>query len=134
MKAVFADSFYFFALLNERDPSHQEARAFSETFTGPIITTDWIITELGDGLAKSQWRRVFADLSRDLLSNLRIQVVPAERELLEQGIALYSDRLDKEWSLTDCTSFVVMNQNDILEALTGDHHFEQAGFVALLKQ
>jgi hypothetical protein len=52
---------------------------------------------------------------------------------LERGWALYADRPDKYWSLTDCISFVVMKDHQITEALTGDHHFEQAGFVALLK-
>jgi predicted nucleic acid-binding protein len=44
----------------------------------------------------------------------------------------YESRPDKAWSLTDCISFVVMNQHGLTEALTGDHHFEQAGFTALL--
>ena len=46
---------------------------------------------------------------------------------------LYLDRPDKEWSLTDCISFTVMNDEGLAESLTGDHHFEQAGFSALLK-
>jgi uncharacterized protein len=41
-------------------------------------------------------------------------------------------RRDKEWSLTDCISFVVMKERGLTEALTADHHFEQAGFKALL--
>lgn len=49
------------------------------------------------------------------------------------GIRLYEQRRDKQWSLTDCISFVVMKREGLTEALTGDHHFEQAGFVALLK-
>lgn len=52
---------------------------------------------------------------------------------MSQGIELYSQRPDKNWSLTDCISFQVMKSFGITEALTGDHHFEQAGFVALLK-
>ena len=50
-----------------------------------------------------------------------------------RGVALYAERPDKDWSLTDCISFVVMRKMDITEALTGDRHFEQAGFTALLK-
>ena len=50
-----------------------------------------------------------------------------------RGVALYAERPDKDWSLTDCISFVVMRTMDITEALTGDRHFEQAGFTALLK-
>jgi hypothetical protein len=60
-------------------------------------------------------------------------IIPAEPQLYEEGIALYRARPDKDWSLTDCISFVVMKARGITEALTGDHHFEQAGFVALLK-
>ncbi len=52
---------------------------------------------------------------------------------MQKAVALYRARSDKHWSLTDCTSFVVMKELDITEALTGDHHFEQAGFVASLK-
>jgi hypothetical protein len=51
-----------------------------------------------------------------------------------RGIQLYNSRLDKDWSLTDCISFVVMRERGITEALTGDHHFEQAGFTTLFKQ
>ena len=58
--------------------------------------------------------------------------MPPTLELLEQGMDLYARRPDKEWSLTDCISFVVMSQNGLEEALTGDHHFEQAGFRILL--
>ena len=52
---------------------------------------------------------------------------------MEEWLQLYAQRLDKKWSLTDCISFAVMQRNSLTEALTGDHHFEQAGFVALLK-
>jgi predicted nucleic acid-binding protein len=52
---------------------------------------------------------------------------------MARGIQLYDSRPDKQWSLTDCISFVVMQDRGIVEALTGDHHFEQAGFTALLK-
>ena len=62
-----------------------------------------------------------------------VTIVPADKRLYDSGIALYRDRPDKAWSLTDCISFVVMKERGISEALTGDHHFEQAGFVPLLK-
>lgn len=62
-----------------------------------------------------------------------VRIVPAGRSLMSRGWELYSQRLDKEWSLTDCISFVIMEDRGIKDALTGDHHFEQAGFRALLK-
>jgi hypothetical protein len=62
-----------------------------------------------------------------------VQFIPCSDPLMEEGIQLYSQRHDKKWSLTDCISFVIMQHEGITEALTIDHHFEQAGFVALLK-
>ena len=56
-------------------------------------------------------------------------------ELRRSNVALVTtdcDRLDKEWSLTDCVSLAVMEKEQIKEAFTSDHHFEQAGFVKLL--
>lgn len=53
-------------------------------------------------------------------------------DLMDRGIALYADRADKHWSLTDCISFIVMEDRGIRDALTGDHHFRQAGFHSLL--
>jgi len=74
--------------------------------------------------------------SVSLMQSLRrplVTIIPASDSLFEQGARLYIDRPDKGWSLTDCISFVVMEREGLLEALTADHHFEQAGFIALLK-
>jgi uncharacterized protein len=60
-------------------------------------------------------------------------VVPFDSTLMNRGLALFASRSDKDWSLTDCVSFLVMNDRGITDALTADHHFEQAGFVAVLK-
>jgi len=60
------------------------------------------------------------------------RLVPATSELIERGRKLYRDRLDKNWPLTDCISFVVMQDHQLTEALTADRHFQQAGFNALL--
>ena len=55
------------------------------------------------------------------------------QELFDRGVALYGERADKEWSVTDCISFLVMHDFRVTEALTTDHHYAQAGFVVLLK-
>jgi len=62
-----------------------------------------------------------------------LTIVEANHELFEHGLDLFGNRPDKSWSLTDCISFVVMQAHGLTEALTADHHFEQAGFVRLLK-
>ena len=133
MNNVFADSFYFFALLSERDEAHARAVAWSEAYQGRLFTSEWILLELADGLASSQQRTLFPSLRRKLLADGTYEVVGFDSALYGQGVKLYEDRPDKEWSLTDCISFVVMQREGLTEALTGDHHFEQAGFVALLK-
>lgn len=132
MKTVFADTFFFLAILNRADPAHERAVALSRQIRSVRVTTDWIITELADGLAKIEQRERFMDLYRHIQLSPAIRVVHASRTLLEEGISLYGARADKEWSLTDCISFVVMRDEGIIQALTGDHHFEQAGFKALL--
>jgi predicted nucleic acid-binding protein len=133
MKLVFADSFFFFALVNSRDSAHRRAIEFLRLYQGRILTTGWVMTELGDGLSSTGNRPAFLATVDKLRSNSRFTVEEFSDGLYEKGIELYRNRLDKEWSLTDCISFVVMSQESISEALTGDHHFEQAGFNALLK-
>ena len=133
MTRALADSFYFFALLNSKDAYHQKALAYARTYHGELVITAWIVTELGDGLAQPRWRNAFIDLIAQLRANSRVLFEPCTNELLDAGIELYRKRPDKGWSLTDCVSFVVMQREGIREALTGDAHFEQAGFIALLK-
>jgi uncharacterized protein len=134
MYTVFADSFYFFALGNRFDPAHVKALTFSQTFHGRLVTTGFVLVELADGCARTAQRRaVAAETVSELQNNPHVAIVPFTDQLFEQGIGLYQQRPDKEWSLTDCISFVVMQREGITYALTGDNHFEQAGFVGLLK-
>jgi predicted nucleic acid-binding protein len=133
MTPVFADTFFFLALINPRDTAHAQAVAAAGAQTGPLITTAWVLTEVADGLANTPDRHLFPAILTDLEQGPRATVVPATQELFERGVRLYVARPDKKWSLTDCISFLVMEERKIAEALTADHHFEQAGFVALLK-
>jgi uncharacterized protein len=133
MRVVFADTFYFLALWNPQDAGHAKALAFTDGYLDAMLTTDWIVTELADALARPPNRARFLRLFRILQQQKELTIIPASRTLLEEGLEFYEVRPDKEWSLTDCISFVVMQKNGIIEALTGDRHFEQAGFVALLK-
>ena len=65
---------------------------------------------------------------------LDFEFVPASVDLLESGLAMYRQRPDKSWSITDCTSFVIMGQRKLVQALAHDEHFVQAGFDALLRR
>jgi predicted nucleic acid-binding protein len=99
----------------------------------PVLTTAWIIVELGDALCERRQRPRFAAVLQAMRADADCEIVAPTSELLDSGLDLFHSYRDKSWSLTDCISFVVMRQRGITEALTGDHHFEQAGFVALLK-
>jgi predicted nucleic acid-binding protein len=133
MTRCFADTFFFLALLNESDKAHDRAVALMHSFAGRMVRTRWVLMELGDALAGRVTRTRCAAYLRFLESESDVEIVDDNPHSFDRALRLYEQRPDKEWSLTDCASFVVMQQRRIKQALTGDHHFEQAGFVALLK-
>jgi predicted nucleic acid-binding protein len=133
VKPVFVDTFFLLAALNPDDANHDAALAWSDAYEGPLLTTGWVITEVADALAGLRHRRVFQEFRETLATESRIQIVPPDQDRWERGLRLYCSRPDKEWSLTDCISFTVMTDEGLTEALTGDRHFEQAGFIAVLR-
>lgn len=128
----FADTAYFLALFNPQDEWHQAAIRLSQRREGPLLTTAWVLLEVGDALAMGPNRRWFPNWVDSLLSSRDIEIVPASNDWFFCGLALYRKRPDKEWSLTDCISFAVMKERGLIEALTSDRHFQQAGFQRLL--
>jgi uncharacterized protein len=130
---AFADTVYYLALLNADDELHARATEITPTFRGRIVTTVWVIAELLDALSRPPHRDLVTRFVHDLLVDPDVTVVPADQELFQAGLSLFSRRPDKEWSFTDCVSFVVMQREGISDALTADRHFEQAGFVCLLR-
>jgi hypothetical protein len=134
MSPVFADTFYFVAFLNHRDAQHERVRRVSRELRRRVLTTSWVLTEVADALCDPPNRLLAGHLRRLVAASPFMRVIPANEELWRAGFDLFEARPDKEWSLTDCISFVVMEREQLTEALTGDHHFEQAGFTALLKE
>ena len=132
MKRVFADSFYFIALLNERDARHREIRQFAAEHQMQVVTTRWVLAEVADALCQARWRNKVGAFIAFVMAIPKFTVHSQSDTLFERGLALYRSRTDKDWSLTDCISFTVMADEELTEALTGDRHFEQAGFHALL--
>ena len=132
MKALFADTFYYIALLDANDSAHETVVAATRELKSTTVTTAWVLLELANTLSASRHRGIFARFLDRLRANPNVIIYEAEREVFDLGVDLYQNREDKEWSLTDCISFVVMIREGIKEALTGDHHFEQAGFSVLL--
>ena len=132
MNTVFADTFFFLSLLSRDEPAHERALAESKV-NRRIVTTEFILLELGNACARAEDHGDFLALVEGLRASPRVTIVPLSSPLLNRGLALLGRRSDKDWSLTDCVSLVVMEDENITEALTADGHFEQAGFRALLK-
>ena len=133
MSRVFADTHFFVALLSSRDAQHARAvEVYGEQDFEEIVTTAWILSELADGMNRTHVRSPCHRFIQRLRQRGDTRIVEAERGLFWRGFDLYGQRKDKEWSLTDCISFVVLEDEGLTEALTHDHHFTQAGYVALL--
>jgi predicted nucleic acid-binding protein len=133
MASVFADTYFYLALLGRDDAARRRAEDVAAALRVPVVTTAWVLTEVANALGAREHRAFYVQLARALRADPTVTLVPASQDLFERGEALYADRPDKGWSLTDCISFVVMEDMKITDALTADHHFEQAGFQALLK-
>ena len=130
---VFGDTVHFIAYWSTGDRWHVRAVAISRQPPCPLVTTEWVLTEVGDAFSHLAARQKFIRLLDLLREQPDVDIVPSTSDLFQRGTAFFSARPDKEWSLTDCISFVVMNERGITDALTSDHHFEQAGFRILLK-
>ena len=88
--------------------------------------------EIGDGLAAARSRQRAAQVIQTFRKSAFMEIVPASRSLIEDALLLYQTRADKDWGMTDCSLFVVMQKRGITDTLTVDRHFQQAGFHALL--
>jgi predicted nucleic acid-binding protein len=132
---IFLDTSGVIALLHKGDVHHTNASAFAAVFVAEArrrVTTTAVLAELGDGFArKGRWDLAAAFLSA-LFSDPLVSVVTVDAALVTRACDPRNARLDKDWGLTDCLSFVVMTDAGITEAFTADRHFHQAGFRALL--
>ena len=135
MNKVFLDTSYAVALSAATDENHQRALEIAEeleTSGATFVTTRAILLEIGNALAKVRYREAAVKLLNALEHDPNVEIIPASDELYRRAFEIYQDRLDKEWGLIDCMSFVVMKDQQVTQALTADHHFRQAGFETLL--
>lgn len=137
MKPVFADTGFWIALLHPRDRWHEQAIALNQKLQSQqrkIVTSEMILTEFlnffskFDSVVRQEAGRVVLRLR--LYPN--IILIPQDSQQFQQALDLYLQRPDKAWSLTDCNSFLIMQELNLTEALAHDKHFKQAGFLTLL--
>ncbi len=136
MKRVFADTGYWVALLNPSDDLNAKAKEVSRGLgAARIYTTEMVLVEVANMLGKAgeHFRALVQQTIASLRQNPNVTIEPQTSTLFREALDFYAAHRDKNWSLTDCASFLVMKQEGITEALAHDHHFEQAGFKALLR-
>ena len=135
MRTVFADANYWIGLFNPKDQLHEAAMTASRALTRTrLVTSEMVLVEVLNGLADQPALRGKVVTAVDaIMADPNTEVVPQSALLFRDALVRFSQHQDKEWGLTDCSSFVIMRQRGLHEALTHDHHFEQAGFVALLR-
>lgn len=130
---ILIDSGYLIALLVPRDSLNARALRWSESVRDRLLLTEYVLWETINYLSPLVDRPKAYLLIDQIETDPAYEFVPATPELFTAGIALHRARPDKTWSLTDCISFHLMRTREITKALAHDEHFEQAGFVALLR-
>ena len=129
--AYFADTWFWIGLLHEPDQHHKVATAiYKKIGRSQIVTSEMILTEVLNVFRKfgPRWRTICCDYIDLLRTRAEILVVAQTSDYFQHGVAKYRRHRDKEWSLVDCTSFLIMDEYGIRSALTGDRHFAQAGY------
>ncbi len=133
LSRLFVDTAYVQGLYNSGDESHDicnQAVPFAQKAM-QLFTTDAILMEIGNAFSTIQRRAQGSKIIRDFLKSRHIIVINLSPEYFQKAVQFYEERNDKEWGLTDCFSFIVMNEYHLEASLTVDHHFSQAGFKIL---
>lgn len=136
MKKIFADACYWIALLNRNDELHKIAVDVSQGLGNcRIVTSEMVLTEVLNGFSKrGQFLKKKAlEMIEQIQKDPNVEVIPQTSQLFNQAVERYKNRPDKEWSLTDCASMLIMAKEGLTSALTHDDHFVQAGYEAMLR-
>ena len=133
-KSVFIDTAYLIALINKDDRYHDIAIDCSKDISAEkinLISTELVLIETANFLTRSKFKVQFSFYLEKLRDGTLVEKITDENLYL--AWSMYETFSDKQWSMIDCYSFVVMKKYDIKQALTTDKHFEQAGFERLLQ-
>ena len=136
MNEVFLDTSFAIALSSITDQNHSKALKLAkqiEASRNTLVTTQAILLEIGNALSKQRYRASAIQLLKSLEADPNVSIVPLTDKLYQTAFELFKQRNDKEWGLVDCISFIVMQERNIINALTADIYFQQAGFRALLR-
>lgn len=132
---LFLDTVFIVGLLNRKDPWHKTATSLFPLLkeVTHTITTEAILIETGNALASID-RGLATSFIESCYNTPSLDIIPVNSDIFHEGLDLYKKHQDKSWGMTDCISFYVMKELNILHAMTNDLHFTQAGFIALMRE
>jgi len=130
---LFLDTAFVQARLNRADQYHAQAASLAPVLhqAKEVWTTEAVLIELANALSAIN-RAGAIHFIEELYRTPNSRIVAVDNALLRRGLDLYKRRQDKAWGMTDCISFVVMQEQNLLDALTAHAHFSPAGFRTLL--
>ena len=136
IEPIFVDSFAWIAAINKSDNYHEISLRILEELLNKqakLITTDYVVVETINALSKVKFRKTVIEFIDKLRKSPNVQIVKITDEIYNNAWTLYQQRMDKDWGITDCTSFEVMQMFNIRKAFTGDKHFEQTGYSLIVE-
>lgn len=128
LKPIFLDTSFVIATINQDDQYHPQSVILAKKYMHyPLVTTDAILLELGNALAK-RYKKESLQLFDFLQTSKNVTLIHVNPTRLQKGIDMYQKYQDKTWGLVDCVSFITMRELEVYDVLTFDKHFTQAGF------
>jgi len=129
---IFVDTAFVLALVNDRDQYHKRAQELADYLEAQeLLITDAVLLEIGNALARG-YKAQAIEIISFLVESEEVEIFHYSPQIFEKAFAMYKKYADKEWSLVDCISFVIMRERGIKQALTFDRHSEQAGFTVIM--
>jgi len=136
IEAIFVDRFAWIATINKSDNYHEICLGILEELLNnqaKLITTNYVVVETINALSKVEFRKTVIEFIDKLEKSPSVQIIRITDEIYNNAWTFYKQRMDKDWGITDCTSFEVMRAFNVKKAFTNDKHFEQAGYSLVVK-
>jgi predicted nucleic acid-binding protein len=132
---IFVDTSFLVAFYNKRDKNHQKARKFIAESDKNIafLISDYIFDEVLTVLLVRGGKFLSIEAGRKILEDERICLLQIDEELFQKAWLIYQGFQDKDWSFTDCASYVLMKNLSINAGASFDNHFNQFGFITVPK-
>lgn len=131
---TFVDTFAWIAIINKSDKYHDTFIRILEELLKKhtrLTTTNYVLIETINALSGSSFRKSTVEFINRIEASPSVEIVKITEEIYNNAWMLYQERMDKNWGITDCTSFEVMRTLNVKKAFTKDKHFEQAGFLVI---